>query len=111
MTRRTVWHAALFLLALAAAPACAKSGHDAAKGTGAEEKELFGRMTIEELESKMAAAKAGQMKLAVFDNNQRERFDKGHIPGSKWVQFDKIQASDLPADKDTTLVFYCANEH
>jgi rhodanese-related sulfurtransferase len=68
-------------------------------------------MSIEELESKMTAAKAGQLKLAVFDNNQREVFDKGHIPTAKWVAFDKVQASDLPADKDTTLVFYCANEH
>jgi hypothetical protein len=111
MTPRTVWHCALFLLALAAAPACAKSGHDAAKGGTTEEKELFGRLSIQELETKMAAAKAGQLKLAIFDNNQREVFDKRHIPGAKWVPFDKVQASDLPADKDTTLVFYCANEH
>jgi len=111
MSPRTLAHFGLFLLALAAAPACAKSGHDATKGGTVEEKELFGRLSLSELEAKMTAAKAGQLKLAVFDNNEHERFMKSHIPGAKWVQFDKVQASDLPGDKDTTLVFYCANEH
>lgn len=110
MTSRTLARGASILLALALVPACAKSSHEAAT-SGHDEKERFGRMSVDELDAKMTAAKAGQMKLAVFDNNQRERFDKGHIPGAKWVAFDKVQASDLPADKDTTLVFYCANEH
>ena len=59
----------------------------------------------------MSDAKAGKGKLAVFDNNQREVFDKGHIPGARWVDFKDIKTSDLPADKDTPLVFYCSNEH
>jgi 3-mercaptopyruvate sulfurtransferase SseA len=94
----------------ASAPACSRFRHDAPKEHDAEQ-ETFGRLTVEELEAKMAAAKAGQAKLAIYDNNQRERFDKGHIPGAKWVKFDEVKASDLPADKETTLVFYCANEH
>jgi Rhodanese-like domain len=89
--------------------------HRAAPGkdtsTAEADKEAFGRMTIDELEAKMAAAKAGQAKLAIFDNNQHDRFDKGHIPGAKWVKFSEYTASEMPADKDTTLVFYCSNEH
>ncbi|MFT3776627.1 MAG: rhodanese-like domain-containing protein [Minicystis sp.] len=112
MNPRTLAFMSLFLVTAAGATACGKAGHEAAKDGLAEgEKEPFGRMTIEELEAKMAAAKAGQAKLAIFDNNQHERFDKSHIAGAKWVKFDKIEARDLPADKDTTLVFYCANEH
>jgi len=76
-----------------------------------ETKEAFGRLTVDELVAKMAAAKAGQLKLAVFDNNGRDTFDEGHVPGATWVQYDEIKASDLPTDKDTTLVFYCYNEH
>jgi rhodanese-related sulfurtransferase len=47
----------------------------------------------------------------VFDNNQKERFDKGHIPGAKWVNPSEITAATLPANKSATLVFYCADPH
>ena len=100
-------------LALALAPsACAKSrGADTTQEAEKSEKEAFGKLSIDELEARMADAKAGKVKLAIFDNNHRERFDKGHLPGAKWVAFNDVKASDLPADKDTTLVFYCSNEH
>jgi hypothetical protein len=111
MNPRTLAYMSLFLVT-ATTPACRKEtpaahGEDPAES----EKEAFGRLTIEELEAKMAAAQAGQAKLAVFDNNQHERFVQSHIAGAKWVAFDKITAADLPADRDTTLVFYCSNEH
>jgi len=112
MNRRPFVYGALILLA-ASVSACARpASRDAHKDGEAEaEKEPFGRLTVDELEARMKAAQAGQLKLAVYDNNQRERFDKSHIAGARWVSFDKIQASDLPAEKDATLVFYCANEH
>jgi rhodanese-related sulfurtransferase len=47
----------------------------------------------------------------VFDNNQKERFDKGHVPGAKWVDPSSVTAAVLPADKTATLVFYCADTH
>jgi rhodanese-related sulfurtransferase len=37
-------------------------------------------------------------------------WQKGHVPTAKWVDFKNVQASDLPKDKDRTLIFYCANE-
>ncbi len=76
-----------------------------------EAKEAFGRLTVPELEAKIAAAQSGKLKLAVFDNNGRDTYDQGHLPGAKWVLYDEIKASDLPTDKDTELVFYCYNEH
>ena len=112
MTARTSTLGLCLLLAMAALPACKKPPAEPTKeGVAEEGKEAFGRLTVDELDARMAAAKAGQGKLAIFDNNQRERFDKGHIPGAKWVKFDSFAAGELPADKETALVFYCANDH
>jgi septal ring-binding cell division protein DamX len=73
--------------------------------------ESFGSFTIAELEAKMQAAKAGQLKLFIYDNNSPERYAKSHLPGAKWVYYETVTEKDLPKDKDATLVFYCANEH
>ena len=96
---------------LASAAACNKPHAEPGHDTVEPGKEPFGKLTVDELQTRMDDAKAGKGKLAVFDNNQRSVFDKGHIPGARWVKFDDIKASDLPADKETALVFYCANEH
>jgi len=86
-------------------------GGSAHGASSAHEKEAFGRLSIPELEAKMEDAKAGKAALFLYDNNEKDRFEKGHLPGAKWLQYDKVQATDLPQDKDATLVFYCANEH
>lgn len=102
----------LLLLAAASLAACSKPAADDKGATPAQEAkaEAFGRLTIDDLQSKMDQAKDGKVKLAIYDNNSKERFAKGHIPTAKWVKFDQIQATDLPADKETTLVFYCGGE-
>lgn len=112
MNMRRLVYFVLCAALCAGASACAK--HAPEKGgeaAGESDKEPFGRMSVEQLEARMADAKAGKIKLAVFDNNQHERFDKGHIPGARWVDFHNVTAGDLPPEKDATLVFYCANEH
>ena len=101
----------LAALAAGGATACTKPRPEPGGETATAEKEPFGELTIDQLAAQMEQAKAGTLKLAIFDNNHRERFDKSHIAGARWVAFDKITANDLPADKDTELVFYCANEH
>ena len=73
---------------------------------GALAADKFGSFTVDEVASKL-----GQKSVYVFDNNPREVYEKGHVPGARWVDYKKIQASDLPADKNATLIFYCANEH
>ena len=86
--------------------------HSDASGKGAESAhDAMGKMTVDELAAKMADAKSGKLALFIYDNNHKERFDQSHIPGAKWLAFDKVSAADLPADKEATLVFYCANEH
>ena len=64
-------------------------------------------LTVDEVESKVNA-KDG--KTFVYDNNDQERWAKGHVPTAKWVAFNKVTAADLPADKSATLIFYCAHE-
>ena len=49
-------------------------------------------------------------KTFLFDNNSKERYAKSHVPGAKWLDYDNVSASDLPADRSATLVFYCASE-
>jgi rhodanese-related sulfurtransferase len=95
-------------LPLCFVPACAEKGGDHAHG--AAKAEAFKRMTVDEVAAKIEEAKAGKVKLHVFDNNAKDRFSKSHVPTATWVEYDKIQASDLPADKDATLVFYCGSE-
>ena len=96
-----------------AASGCKKDPAAAsAAGSGsAAPAHAFGELTVDQVAAKMEQAKSGALKLALVDNNQKDRWAKGHLPGAKWVQFDAVTPADLPADKDTTLVFYCANEH
>lgn len=107
--RSSVWVALLAGVLLAGTGCNRGSGEGGASSAAAHE--AFGRLTVDELDAKMADAKAGKLALFLYDNNHKERFEKSHIPGAKWIEYDKIQANDLPADKNATLVFYCANEH
>lgn len=83
--------------ALVALPACAH---------GLDEKEPFGRLTVDEVEQLVAGHQG-----FVFDNNSKERFAKSHVAGAKWLPFNDFEASALPPDKGAKLVFYCANPH
>ena len=71
----------------------------------ATDKEEFGTLTVDQVAEHVAKGDA-----SIFDNNDKDTWQKGHVPTAKWVDFKNVQASDLPQDKDRTLVFYCANE-
>jgi rhodanese-related sulfurtransferase len=66
----------------------------------------FGELTVEEV-----AKRINEKNVYVFDCNPKKEFDEYHLPKAKWVDYSKLQASDLPADKNATLIFYCQNEH
>ena len=83
-------------LALAALLCGAAARHD---------KEEFGSLTVDQVAEHVAKGDA-----SIFDNNPKDMWQKGHVPTAKWVDFKDVQASDLPKDKDRTLIFYCANE-
>jgi len=71
----------------------------------AEEKEGFGRLTVDQVADHLAKKDA-----SVFDNNSKDRWAQSHVPTATWVDYKDLKASDLPQDKDRVLVFYCANE-
>ena len=75
-------------------------------GNAAPSKEL-NRLTVEQVATRLAA-KDG--KTFIYDNNPKESWTAGHVPGAKWLDDEKVTAADLPADKGATLIFYCHNE-
>ena len=48
-------------------------------------------------------------RAAVFDVNARSRWAAGHVPGAHNLDPVHFSESDLPAGKDSQLVFYCSN--
>jgi len=71
----------------------------------ANDNEGFSSLTVDQVAAHLAKGDA-----SIFDNNPKDMWQKGHVPTAKWVDFKDVKASDLPQDKDRTLVFYCANE-
>ena len=72
-------------------------------------KEKFDLINSAQLKEMMASTTA---KVAVFDaNNSNTRTKEGIIPGAKLLTSfnDYNVATELPADKSTHVVFYCAN--
>lgn len=45
----------------------------------------------------------------VYDNNPKDVYDSGHVPGAQWVKYDSVTAADLPSDRGAMLIFYCAS--
>lgn len=86
---------------------CSHDSKPADSATASVPAEAFGRLTVEEVASKIAA---NDGKTFVFDDNEKERFAKGHVPGAKFLPFDQVTTEKLPNDKDATLVFYCYGE-
>jgi len=72
----------------------------------ADEGAALNKLTPQEVSAKLKSKS-----FYVYDNNAQERFKKSHVPGAKWLHPGEYSATDLPADKTATLVFYCANEH
>ena len=71
----------------------------------ADENQGFSSLTVDQVAAHLAKGDA-----SIFDNNPKDMYQKGHVPTAKWVDFKNVQPSDLPQDKDRTLIFYCANE-
>jgi hypothetical protein len=64
------------------------------------------RLTVDQVAERMAA----KDKPFIYDNNSKESWTNGHVPGAKWLDDEKVTAADLPADKSAMLIFYCHNE-
>jgi len=48
-------------------------------------------------------------RLAIFDVNSRGSWREARVPGARHLDPDSFVASDLPAETDQMLVFYCSN--
>jgi len=48
-------------------------------------------------------------RVAVFDVNAQSRWAAAHVPGARHLDPLNFGDTDLPADKDMPLVFYCSN--
>ena len=79
-----------------------------ARAAGKSEKnapEPFGRFTVDQVERRL-----GQSEVHVFDGNPPEIYAKNHVPGAMHLNTEDIKEGVLPADKNSTLIFYCMSE-
>jgi rhodanese-related sulfurtransferase len=47
--------------------------------------------------------------VSLLDVNSRQSWLTAHVPGARSLDPMGFDESDLPADRDSTLVFYCSN--
>lgn len=47
--------------------------------------------------------------VVCFDLNSRDSWNRAHVPGALHLEPGSWSESELPADRDTPLVFYCSN--
>jgi hypothetical protein len=94
-------------LAFAAITGCSKSDSKAAPATTAKADDVkFPTMTPDEVEKAIASKSV----TPVDCNSDRTRKKLGVVPGAISVTDEEsYAASELPADKTTKLVFYCAD--
>lgn len=50
-----------------------------------------------------------KQQVTVFDVNSRQSWIKAHVPGALHLDPAGYNDSDLPPDKESSLVFYCSN--
>lgn len=50
-----------------------------------------------------------QLRAVVIDVNSTSRWALAHVPGARNLDPVHFDASELPAEKHTALVFYCSN--
>lgn len=101
-----VWMQRRLALSVLVAAALALAGLTGCSRASSPSAELHA-LTVDEVAARVAA---NDSKTFIYDNNPRDRYAKSHVPGAHWLDYDKVTASDLPADKGATLVFYCASE-
>ena len=68
------------------------------------EAEPFGRLEVGQVEALL-----GRKDVLIVDVNSSTVYAEGHVPGAIWSALKDVEKK-LPADKATTLVYYCHNE-
>ena len=67
--------------------------------------EPFGRFTMDQVSRRLT-----QPDVHVYDGNPPEIYAENHVPDAVHLNTDDIKEGVLPADKGSTLIFYCMNE-
>jgi hypothetical protein len=93
----------LFLLASAVALAIVGSPTSSSAAPPAE----LNALTVDQVAARIAAHDG---KTFIYDNNSKESWVAGHLPGAKWLDDESVTAAALPTDMAATLIFYCHNE-
>ena len=88
-------------------PASGGPGASASPSSTVHEHHLA-ELSVDEVDARIAK---NDGKTFVYDNNHDDVYASGHVPGAKLLGIKDIPASAFPADKDATLIFYCANTH
>jgi hypothetical protein len=101
MTRFTI----ALLVALSTATQLGCSHSSASSGPAHTDADLK-TLTVDEVAARIDL---NDGRTVVYDNNSKERYAQSHVLGARWLNFHEMAAADLPKDKTTTLVFYCAN--
>lgn len=71
---------------------------------------MFARlMGLAEISPKELYARSQSEPLVIFDVNAEPRWLAARVPGANHLDPLGFTASDLPADRETALVFYCSN--
>ncbi|MDB4953048.1 MAG: Rhodanese protein [Myxococcales bacterium] len=93
-------------VSLAAISGCSKSDKTETSAANAKPEEALLTMTVDEVDRALAAKEA----QPVDCNSDQTRKKMGIVPGATLVTDDEsYAASELPPDKSTKLVFYCAD--
>jgi hypothetical protein len=64
-------------------------------------------LTVDQVAARIAAHDSS---THIYDNNPKDVYDSGHLPGAEWVKYDAVTAADLPSDHGAMLIFYCASK-
>jgi hypothetical protein len=63
------------------------------------------RLTVDQVAGKLRTPKT-----FIFDNNSKESWAAGHVPGAQWLDDEAVTAAALGPDKAATMIFYCHDE-
>lgn len=64
---------------------------------------------VEEMPPDELVKLIGSPSVFIFDCNEEYMYSESHVPGAVLIEYDMVTNERLPADKASTLVFYCYN--
>lgn len=63
--------------------------------------------TVKEMKPAQLYALMASASVTIYDCNEPDMHAEAHVPGAKPLVYDEVRVDKLPADRNTTVVFYC----